>query len=72
MEDQTKRHTLKLNAVKNFKDIPEIGECEHQMGLRKGTLIQKLNEIGRLMHDGGFVKETLDLNNRIMQISQFN
>jgi hypothetical protein len=66
------RHTIKLNVVKNFKDSPEIRECEHQLGLKKGRLIIKLNTIGRIINDDEFVGEALDLNREIVDISAAN
>jgi hypothetical protein len=66
------RHTIKLNVVKNFKDSPEIRECEHQLGLKKGRLILKLNTIGRIINDADFVQEALELNREIVEISADN
>lgn len=70
--EDNKRKTHKLNAVKNFKDTAEIGECEYQMGLKKGKLLQKLNEIGSLLHDTEFIREALDINDKIFQMSASN
>jgi len=70
--ENNKRHTVKLNVVRNFKDSHEIRECEYQTGLKRGKLLQKLNAIGRLMHDESFVQETLQLNENITSISEGN
>ena len=56
----------------NFKDSHEIRECEYQTGLKKGKLLQKLNAIGRLLHDTSFTQEVLLLNEKIMSISEGN
>lgn len=66
------RHTVKLALVKNFKETPEIRECEFQLGLKKGKLLLKLNTLGRIMHDSCFVTQLLQLNENILSISAEN
>jgi hypothetical protein len=72
MNSNKTRHTMKLALVKNFKDTPEIRECEFQMGLKKGKLLLTLNALGRIVHDEGFVSQLLRLNENILSISAEN
>jgi hypothetical protein len=70
--ENNNRVDVKLNIVRNFKETDEIRNCEEQMGLKKGSLIQKLNTVGRIVHDTEFVNQMVNLEEKISSISAEN
>ncbi|CAG7732267.1 unnamed protein product [Allacma fusca] len=70
--ENNNRVDVKLNIVRNFKETDEIRNCEEQMGLKKGSLIQKLNTIGRSINDLEFVSQVVNLEEKISSISAEN